>query len=284
MYMKTGLVLEGGAMRGMFTCGVLDVMMENGISFPVCAGISAGAVFGINFKSHQPGRAVRYNMKYARDPRYSSFLSLILTGDYYGKDFCYYEVPGKLDVFDTETFMSDPTDFWVGATDVKTGKAIFHKCTDGGKNDIEWLRASASLPLFSKIVEIGDRKLLDGGVANPIPYKMMDRLGIEKNVVVLTQPKGYYKEKSRSSALVRVLYRDYPELIKAVDRRHIEYNREVKIVEKREKEGRYFIIRPPEKLNVKRIEHDPDELEKAYFTGRIECKKRLSDLKRFLYE
>ena len=155
--MKTALIMEGGAMRGMFTCGVMDVLMENGITFDGAAGISAGACFGCNFKSGQIGRPIRYNKEYCRDPRYCSFRSLILTGDLYNADFCYRELPEVLDPFDREAFAKNPMAFYVGATDVETGECVFHRCTDGSGEDMLWFRASASMPVVSRPVRIGDR-------------------------------------------------------------------------------------------------------------------------------
>ena len=160
MNYKTGLVLEGGAMRGMFTCGVIDVLMENGIRFDGAAGISAGAVFGCNYKSRQIGRPVRYNKNYCKDPRYCSDRSLIKTGDLYGADFCYRELPDVLDPFDRETFKNDPMEFYIGATDVKTGKAVYHKCTDGGEDDLLWMRASASMPSTPAIWAAPSRSIM----------------------------------------------------------------------------------------------------------------------------
>ena len=134
---RTGLILEGGAMRGLFTCGVIDVFMENGIDFDGAVGISAGAVFGCNYKSRQIGRPRRYNEKYCRDKRYCSIRSLITTGDLYGADFCYRLLPDELDPFDREAFKNDPMEFYVGATDVKTGECVFHTCSDGEDADMK---------------------------------------------------------------------------------------------------------------------------------------------------
>ena len=167
--MKTGLILEGGAMRGMYTAGVLDVMMENNIWVDGAVGVSAGAVFGCNYKSKQIGRTIRYNKKYGRDPRYAGFHSLLKTGDYFGTEFCYHEIPERLDPFDTETFEKNPVEFYVVGTDVTTGKAVYHKCTNGKDKDLEWFRASASMPLLSNIVEVDGYRLLDGGIADSIP-------------------------------------------------------------------------------------------------------------------
>ena len=189
--MKKGLIMEGGAMRGMFTCGVIDVFMENGITFDGAVGISAGAVFGCNYKSKQIDRPLRYNKTYCRDKRYCSFSSLLKTGDLYNADFCYRELLENLDPFDAGTFEKDPMAFYVGATDVKTGKCIFHKCTDGKQTDTQWLRASASMPLVSRVVKIGTYELLDGGIADSSPLKFMEEECYDRKVVILTQPLGY---------------------------------------------------------------------------------------------
>ena len=177
--MKTGLVMEGGAMRGLFTCGVLDVFMENKIRFDGAAGISAGAVFGCNFKSGQIGRPLRYNITYSRDPRYCSLRSLLKTGDLYGADFCYRELPDVLDPFDRETFQKNPMEFFIGATDVDSGEIRFHKCEDGGQTDMLWMRASASMPVVSRIVEVDGFRLLDGGIVDPVPFRYMEEAGFD---------------------------------------------------------------------------------------------------------
>ena len=205
--MKTALIMEGGAMRGMFTCGVMDVLMENSVTFDGAAGISAGAVFGCNFKSKQIGRPVRYNKKYCQDPRYCSVRSLIKTGDLYGADFCYRKLPDVLDPFDRDTFSRNPMAFYAGATDIETGECVFHLCTDGGQTDMLWFRASASMPIVSKPVRIGDHSYLDGGIADAVPYAYMEQLGYNRNVIVLTQPKDYRKKPETSFVMKLFLHR-----------------------------------------------------------------------------
>ena len=280
--MKRGLILEGGAMRGMFTCGVLDVLMENGIKFEGGAGISAGAVFGCNYKSHQIGRAIRYNKKYCRDRRYCSMRSLIKTGDMYGEEFCYHTLPDTLDPFDRESFKADPMDFYIGAMDLETGGTRFHKCTDGGANDMEWMRASASMPLISRIVEVDGYKLLDGGISCPVPYEYMESLGYDRNLIVLTQPEGYQKEKSSALPLIRLKFRKYPALIRAMEVRHLVYNEQMKEIAAREKAGKVLVMRPPEPLGISRTEKDPEELERVYRLGRSEAERRLEELRKYL--
>ena len=279
---KRGLILEGGAMRGMFTCGVIDVFMENGISFDGAAGISAGATFGCNYKSHQIGRAIRYNKKYSRDWRYCSLRSLIKTGDLYGAEFCYHTMPDVLDPFDTETFKNDPMEFYIGATDVVTGEVRFHKCTDGGPADIEWMRASASMPVVSNIVSIDGYKMLDGGIVCSVPYEYMEQLGYDRNVIVLTRQKGYRKKKSPVVPLVKLVLRKYPAMGKAMAVRHIGYNAQMDEIDRREALGEVLVITPPEDPGIGRTEKDPEELERVYQMGRREAARRLDEVKTFL--
>ena len=280
--MKTGLILEGGAMRGMFSCGILDVLMENGVTFDGCAGISAGAVFGCNFKSGQIGRPIRYNKKYCADPRYVSLRSLVTTGDLYGVQFCYHELPDKLDVFDRKAFSENPMAFYVGATDVDTGKAVYHLCKDGGAEDIEWMRASASMPMVSRVVKIGDYRLLDGGIVEPVPYDFMRREGYGRNVVILTQPREYRKKKSAMLPLMRLTMRAYPKVVEAMALRHERYNAMTDRIAEDEKQGKVLVLRPPEALGISRTEKNPEELERVYQMGRRIALQRLDEVRAYL--
>ena len=201
--MKTGLVLEGGAMRGMFTAGVLDVLMEAGVAVDGAVGVSAGAAFGCNYKSRQIGRAIRYNMTYCRDPRYCSLRSLVRTGDLYGVDFCYRVIPMELDPFDVETFARNPMPFYAVCTDLRTGKPVYHLLQNGGEEDMAWIRASASMPMVSRIVRLDGHELLDGGIADSIPLRFFESIGYERNIVVLTQPQGFIKKRTIFAAFAR---------------------------------------------------------------------------------
>ncbi len=280
--MKYGIVLEGGAMRGLFTAGVTDVLMEEGITFDGAVGVSAGAAFGCNIKSNQPGRAVRYNLRFCNDKRYCSKRSLIKTGDLFNAEFCYHTVPEKLDLFDFKAYETSKMEFYIVCTDVLTGKPVYHRSSKMDRSGLEWLRASASLPLVSRIVEADGRKLLDGGISDSIPLRFMESVGYEKNIVVLTQPRDYRKKKTGSLPLVRAAMHKYPELVKAVAHRHEMYNSELEYIRKSESEGRAFVIAPEEKLPVKRVEHDPEKLLEAYRMGRITVKKQLPEIKAFL--
>lgn len=280
--MKKGLVLEGGAMRGLFTAGIIDVFMENGIVFDGAAGVSAGAAFGCNYKSNQPRRAIRYNTRFCRDKRYCSVRSLIRTGDMFGADFCYHEIPDKLDLFDFETYRNSPMKFYAVCTDVETGKPVYHSCETMDDTGLEWIRASASMPLAARIVSVDGYNLLDGGISDSIPLKFMERAGYDRNVVILTQPRDYTKGKNKLMPLLKKVYRKYPEFVKAMENRHRMYNSQLKYVRKAEQEGSAYVIAPEEKLPVKRVEHAPDVLREVYRIGRLAGMKHLEAVNEFL--
>lgn len=280
--MKKGLILEGGAMRGMFTAGVIDVMMEHDIAFDGAIGVSAGAVFGCNYKSHQIGRSLRYNTKFCQDPRYASFRSLLTTGDLYGADFCYNEIPNKLDPFDVETYQNSPMEFYVVCTDVETGKPVYQKCMTGDAHDILWMRASASMPLVSRIVEVDGYKLLDGGISDSIPIRQFQKLGYDRNIIILTQPLDYVKPKNQMVPLLRIMMRKYPNLVRTMRFRHDIYNATTAYIRKLEQKGRVLVIRPEAPLNIARVEHDPKELTRVYQLGRSVAEKRLEEMQAFL--
>ncbi len=279
--MRKGLILEGGAMRGMFTAGVLDVMMENGITFDGAAGVSAGAVFGCNFKSGQIGRVIRYNTKYCRDRRYCSLYSLLKTGDLYGADFCYREIPENLDIFDEEAFEKNPMPFYVVATDVETGMPVYRRCNTGRGEDLLWMRASASMPMVSRPVEIGDRLFLDGGMSDSIPLRFMEGIGYRKNVVVLTRPASYRK-KEKGLGAMRLFLRKYPYLALAMEERPYVYNETLSYIKEKEEKGEVFVIRPEEALDLARIEKKPERLRAAYEAGRRIAENKLEGLRDFL--
>ena len=280
--MKYGIVLEGGAMRGLFTAGVLDVFMENGITFDGAVGVSAGACFGCNLKSKQIGRSLRYNLRFAKDDRYCSMKSLIRTGDMFGAEFCYHYIPDTLDPFDADKFNSSPMEFWVVTTDVETGKAVYHKMKDVNYTELEWVRASASLPLAARVVEVNGRKMMDGGIADSIPLRFMEHIGYERNVVILTQPRDYVKKQTKTVPLLKAGYRKYPNLVRACAERHRMYNKELRYIRKAEELGDTLVIAPPEKLPIGHIEHDEAILKQVYQMGRDAALEKLDDVKKFL--
>ncbi len=280
--MKNGLILEGGAMRGLFTAGIIDIFMENGIEFDAAIGVSAGAAFGCNYKSRQIGRVIRYNKQFAKDPRFCSFRSLIKTGDLFGAEFCYHTIPDTLDLFDTQAYLDNPMDFYVVVTDVETGKAVYINSDEAGDDSLEYFRASASMPLVSRPVEIKGKKYLDGGIADSVPIQYFESIGFEKNVIILTQPKGYIKKPSSAVKVMKYALKEYPNVIKTMEDRHNEYNETLEYIEKREKEGAVYVIRPDVPLEIGRIEHNPDNMQKVYDLGRKAGKKHLESIKDFI--
>ena len=280
--MKTGLIMEGGAMRGMFTAGVLDVLMENGLVTDGAIGVSAGAVFGCNYKSHQIGRVIRYNTEYCNDKRYASFKNLVKTGNLYSEQFCYHEVPERLDPFDEAAFAASPMDFFVVCTDVKTGEPIYHKCRKGDAEDVRWMEASASMPLAAKIVKIGHYGLLDGGVADSIPVRFFESIGYKRNLIILTQPKGYAKKKNKFLPAIRARYFRYPAFVEAVADRHERYNETLSYISMLEQAGKDYVIRPPIPLEIGAMERDPAQLRRVYETGRAVAQIQVEKIRDFL--
>ena len=278
---KRGLVLEGGAMRGLWTAGVTDVMMEHDIWPDGLIGVSAGAAFGCNYKSRQVGRAIRYNMKYARDSRYSGVKSWLTSGNYYNAEFGYHTMPKELDVFDDDAFNKNPMAFYVVCTDVLTGNPVYQLLSEATEETYDWIRASASMPLASRVVELQGRKLLDGGVADSIPLEYFESIGYHRNVVILTQPAGYQKEHNKLMALMHLSLRHYPKMIEAMDKRHLMYNRQLQYVAQAEREGRCLVIRPEGKIPIGHISHDASQMRLVYEQGRRVGEKYIDSIKAF---
>ena len=280
--MKKGLVLEGGAMRGMFTCGVIDVMMENNINFDGLSGVSAGAIFGCNYKSRQIGRGLRYNKKYGKDPRYCSIWSLLTTGDLYGEKFCYHEVMDVLDPIDKKTFEENTIDFYIVATDIENAVPRYYNCKTINDKSVSWIRASASMPLVSNVVKIDDYKLLDGGITDSIPYRIMEENGYNRNVIVLTQDFNFIKKQTSLLPIIKIILRKYPKLVEAMAKRHIMYNKQIEEIKEKERKGEVLVIRPDVPLNISRTENNPNELERVYQIGRSIATKSIDKIKGFL--
>ena len=280
--MKRGLILEGGAMRGMFTAGVMDVLMENGIEFDGAVGVSAGAAFGCNYKSKQLGRVIRYNTRFCRDKRYGGIGVLLKTGNIYSADFAYNEVPLVHDIFDFDTYENDPMEFYVVCTDVETGKPVYHKFEGKSDHCFEWIRASSSMPLVSKIVEIEGQKLLDGGISDSIPIKFFESLGYNKNIAVLTRPSDYRKSNSKFMFLFKLKYKQYPKFIDVFVNRPKEYNRTLDYIEQQEGAGKLLVIRPEKPLPVGKVEKNPDKLRLAYNIGREAAQNKIDEIRLFL--
>lgn len=280
--MNKGLVLEGGAMRGLFSAGAMDVMMEHNIDFDGVIGVSAGACFGCNYKSRQHGRAIRYNKQFAGDKRYCGLGSLFKTGDYYNAEFAYHIVPMEYDVFDVKTYDKNPMAFYLVCTDVTTGKAVYKKCEHFNHNMLEWIRASASMPVVSRVVEVDGYNLLDGGVSDSIPLKYFQGIGYDKNIVILTQPYDYVKQPLKAMPFVKWSLRKYPKMIEAMKRRPVMYNEQTAYVKQEENAGRCIVIRPEASINIGHLSVSADEMQLIYELGREAALKRIKEIKDYL--
>ena len=280
--MKTGLVLEGGGMRGLFTSGFLDVMMSAGIRFDGMIGVSAGATFGCNFKSHQAGRALRYNLRFIGDSRYMGWRTLLRTGDLVAAEFSYHTMPTQLDVFDAQTFEAEPMEFHVVCTDVDTGEPVYKQLSHVDYDCMEWIRASASMPIVSRPVELEGKRLLDGGIADSIPLRHFQQLGYTRNVVVLTQPKGFLKKRTRLMPILRVMCRKQPAIVSAMARRHEMYNAQLAYLQEQEQLGNILLIHPADTLPIGRTEQNAKKMHLVYDMGRAEAERRLQEIRNFL--
>lgn len=279
---KIGLVLEGGAMRGLFTAGVMDVMMENGIDYDGIIGVSAGSSFGCNYKSQQPGRVLRYNLKYASDPRYMGLRSLISSGNLVGAEFAYHKLPLQLDIFDIQTFEQNPTEFYLVATDVATGEPAYYRMDKVNYESLEWLRASASMPGVTKPVKVDDgRLMLDGGISDSIPLDYFRSIGYNRNVVVLTQPRNYVK-KASSKWLWRMLMHSHKAIAEAMCRRHEMYNAQLRLVDEGVRRGDTFVIAPDAPLPIGRVSTDKEKMRNVYSIGRQTAERLLPRLVDFI--
>ena len=239
-------------------------MMEHGIRFDGIVGVSAGATFGCNYKSHQPGRVLRYNIDFKDDPRYMGFRSLVTTGDLVAADFSYHTLPNELDVFDRQAFCQDPTEFHVVCTDVMTGSPVYHRIDvmdDAG---------------------LGGHLLLDGGISDSIPLRYFQGQGFGRNVVVLTQPKGFFKKRTKLMPLFRVFMRRYPAIVRAMSVRHEMYNDELHFLAEQEEKGNVLLIYPEDTLPIGRTEQDERKMRHVHAMGQDAARRLMPDIKRFL--
>ena len=280
--MKNGLILEGGGLRGLFTAGILDSWMDHDLHFDGIIGVSAGALFGCNFKSRQKGRALRYNVRLKDDPRYMSLRSFIKTGNYIGGEFAYHVVPTEIDPFDDATFCQDPTPFFVVATDVDTGLPVYHQIEHVDYEGLEWMRATGSLPIVSTPVELEGRRYLDGGVSDSIPLKHFQQQGYERNVIILTRPRGYLKKPSNMPWLYRLACRKYPKIADAMIRRHEMYNQEIEYILEQEKLGNVLLVFPDENLNIGRTEMNEEKMRAIHQAGLEKGTETIEKIKEFL--
>ncbi len=278
--MKTCLVLEGGAMRGIYTAAILDELLDTNIKIDGIIGVSAGALFGVNYKSKQKGRSLRYNLKYMGDKNYISFYSYLKTGNLVNTKFAYHDLPTKLDIFDEEEYSKSKTDFYAVVTNIKTGEAEYKKIINA-TIQVDELRASGSMPFASQPVKINDEYYLDGALADSIPVLKAKEIGYDRIIVVLTKPQNYRKKK-RPSWIPKLFYRKYPNLIKAINNRYKMYNETMDIIEDLESKKEIFVLRPSKDLKLSRVEKDKEKIQALYDLGIKDFKDNLKSLKKYL--
>lgn len=278
--MKIGLVLEGGGMRGLYTAGVLDVMMEHQFMPDVVCGTSAGVTFGVNLLSGQRGRVLRYNCRYVGERHYISMHSWLTTGNMINRDFAYGLLPRELDPFDEETFERAPAEFYATITNMRTGQAEYVRITDTWKQ-MDVIRASASLPIICQPVEWQGEKYLDGGIADNIPLDKCLELGCDKVIIVLTRPMDYVRN-DHIAPLCRLAFPRYKALLRTIDQRNEKYNARIQQIRELEDKGNVFVIRPSENRPVGRLEKDPDKLRALHALGVQDATKQWQTLKDYL--
>ena len=279
---STGLVLEGGGLRAMFTSGVLDVFMQNGIKLDAAVGVSAGVLFGCNYKSNQPGRALRYNIRFKDNPEYMSWRSLIRTGNYVNEHFSYHLLPHEYDPMDFQTYRENPMKFYAVCTDIDEGRPVYHEIDDADGIGLKWMQASASMPVFARPVEIEGRHYLDGGITDSIPLKFIQQKGYRKNVVILTQPADYYKKKAHVGLAMKMFLKKYPKVAELMSIRHVMYNEQLDYIRSEQQKGDTFLICPDEKLDIGRLSLKEDKMRRVYEAGVEKALSLLPQLKEFI--
>ncbi|WP_394863493.1 patatin-like phospholipase family protein [Paraclostridium bifermentans] len=269
---KIGLILEGGGMRGIYTAGVLDFFIEKNIEVDITIGVSAGSCHASSYLSKQYKRAYNATVDYINDKRYLSFSNLIKTGSIFGMDFMFNKIPNELNIYDYDTFAKSKSKFVVVATNCETGSPEYFELKDL-KKEIIYMQASCSIPMFANIVEIDDFKLVDGGVSDSIPIEYSLNQGYKKNIVVLTRDITYKKNKQKFLPIVNKKYKKYPNLVKAIENRHLNYNKSLNLVNKLEKDGDVLVIRPKKPVNVSQIEKNAKKLTALYEEGYDDAKE-----------
>ena len=279
---KTALVLEGGAMRGIYTAGVLDILLKNNIKVDAVIGVSAGAIHGCSYVSEQYKRSINYYKECRKDYRFMSFKSFFKTGNIVDTEYCYHEIPDVIFPFDHDTFEKSLTKFYVTVTNIETGEPEYIHLKSLRKENIDYLRASASMPVVSQIVEIGGKKYLDGGMSDSIPIEYFRSIGYDKCIIVKTKDKSFKKTKEKIFPIAKKMYKDYPKFVEKLKNRHIDYNNQISEIRELEKEGKVLVIEPSRKLKISRLEKKIENVEEAYNQGRIDASNKLKYIKKFL--
>ncbi|PEY38402.1 patatin family protein [Bacillus cereus] len=273
-----GLVLEGGGMKGLYTAGVLEYFMEKELFFPYVVGVSAGACMGATYLSRQKGRNKKVNTELVSDHRYISYRNFIRKRELFGMDFLFDEVPNKIVPFDFQTFLHTNEQFVIGTTDCETGQAVYYSKQERGNDILKIIRASSSVPFIAPAVDYDGKKLLDGGIIDPIPVRKAQKDGYKKNVVIMTKPEGYVKKRNRFSPMAKYLYRRYPKVSKLLVEHYRFYNESILYMSLDEQKENFFVIQPSMQLPVSGIERNKDKLVDLYNLGYQDAKNQYEQL------
>lgn len=278
---KSSLVLQGGGMRSMYTSGVLDAFLDNDIFINNIYAVSAGCYNALSYLSRQKGRTYRVNTTYLRDKRYINFLNIFRNKSVINTDFIFNEVCDNLDPFDYEEFKRNCETLCAVSTNCETGEAYYAYIKDA-KKDVQYIKASAALPLFASLVNVGDMVLIDGGIGDSVPLCKAIDDGFVNNVVVLTRPKDYVMGKTKLMRLKKIKYKKYPNLVKSMKNRNFKYNKTMKLINQLEDNGQIIVIRPKCSLNISNLEKDKKKIEKIYVMGYKDALEKISIIKEFI--
>ena len=284
--MKTGIVLEGGAIRTVYSCGVIDGLLKQGLDFDYLVGVSAGIAYGVSFISKQYGRNLELLMKYAPDRRYMGFSNMLRPGNrrcYFGLDFGYVEIPRKHVPFDYDTFSKWPGTAEAVVTDVHTGKAVYVPL-DLNDPNTNLLQASCAMPLLFPIFDVNGIQCMDGGVADPIPWKRALEVGCDRVVVVLTRERGYVRKSESAQKLIELCYRKYPNFVETMRTRAETANRDREEMFRAEREGKLLILAPDSTEGFSRTERDTTKIKALWQQGYDHALAGKDRLREFLAE
>ncbi|MDN7227586.1 patatin family protein [Planococcus sp. N064] len=280
--MKSGLILEGGGMRGVYTGGVLEKFLEEEIFVDYIIGVSAGACNASSYVSRQTGRNHKVTIGSVHHPDYISVKNLLLKRELFGMNLIFDEIPNRLVPFDYNSFHDATEEFVIGATDCLTGKAVYFEKREHAKDVLAIVRASSSLPFMAKPVEFEGRLLMDGGVADPIPIRKALADSVTKPIIVLTKEKGYRKKKNSFARLMPALYRQFPGMVKSMESWSVRYNETMEFIEELEAEGKALVIQPSKFYKINSMERDIEKLTELYDQGYRDAEERMEEIIKFI--
>ncbi|WKA58042.1 patatin family protein [Planococcus shenhongbingii] len=280
--MKSGLILEGGGMRGVYTGGVLEKFLEEEIFVDYIIGVSAGACNASSYVSRQTGRNHKVTIGSVHHPDYISVKNLLLKRELFGMNLIFDDIPNRLVPFDYDSFHNATEEFVIGTTDCLTGEAVYFEKRQHAKDVLSLVRASSSLPFMAKPVEFKGRLLMDGGVADPIPIRKALEDGVTKPIIVLTKEKGYRKKRNSFAKLMPAFYRQFPGIVKSMESWYLRYNETVEFIEELEVEGKVLVIQPSRFFKMNGMERDTEKLTELYNQGYHDAEEKMLAIKKFI--